>query len=270
MRTREHWGQPPEHQDPCEAVALASASGLAPESAFEAPFLHEDDEAVSMYFEWSSVQSRMSRSDPTALMLDYTRAMMACLLWRPQPRSVLIIGLGGGSLAKYWHAHVPGAVVTVVELNPHVIALREVFLLPADDARLQVVCGDGAAYVRQAGPDFDVVMVDGFDRDGQVDVLATSAFYSDCRRRLAPGGVLVVNLHADNDTEHHWSARIAAAFDGRVLSVKSEDRGNRIVFAGRPCASSRGPGWLRKQWDALPRVHRETLAGVWPALLRVV
>lgn len=234
------------------------------------PFVHQDDDSVSLYFEISSIQSRMRLDDPAALDLDYTRAMMACLLLRPQPRSVLLIGLGGGSLVKYGHRHVRSAAFTAVEINPHVIGLREAFRIPPDDERLGIVCEDGAAFVARPGAGFDVVMVDGFNYDGQPEALCTAGFYSHCRHRLAPGGVLVVNLHADGETEHTLAERIAQAFEGQVLSIRSEDRGNRIVFAGRPCRPGQGLGALRKAWSTLPEVHRRTLERVWPALQRAV
>jgi spermidine synthase len=65
------------------------------------PFVHEDGDTMSLHFDISSIQSRMCMADPNALELEYTRAMMGFLLFVPQPRELLIIGLGGGSLAKY-------------------------------------------------------------------------------------------------------------------------------------------------------------------------
>ena len=233
------------------------------------PFVHQDGESVSLYFDLSSIQSRMRLDDPTGLELDYTRTMMACLLFRPQPRSWLLIGLGGGSLVKYGHRHVRSAALTAVEINPHVIALREAFQIPPNDERLRIVCEDGAAFVQRESATFDVLMVDGFNYDGQPEALSTPAFYADCRRRLAPGGVLVVNLHADGESEHVLLDRIEREFEGHTVSIRSEDRGNRVVFAGRPC-QTQGTAALRKHWAALPKVHQVTLARVWPALQRTL
>ena len=49
-----------------------------------------------------AIQSAMRMDDPFALELDYTRCMMAFLLFHPQPRRALMIGLGGGSIARVW------------------------------------------------------------------------------------------------------------------------------------------------------------------------
>jgi spermidine synthase len=51
-----------------------------------------------------------------------------------------MIGLGGGSLVKYCHHHLPGARVSVAEISPEVIALRDRFRIPPDDERLEVDC----------------------------------------------------------------------------------------------------------------------------------
>jgi spermidine synthase len=97
------------------------------------PVVHQDERTLSMVFDMSSVQSRMRRADPVALELDYTRTMMGFLLVEPDPAAILMIGLGGGSLVKYCHKHLPLADITVVEINPHVIALRDAFFVPRDD-----------------------------------------------------------------------------------------------------------------------------------------
>lgn len=236
----------------------------------EAPYVLRNEESVSLYFGPASVQSRMLVDDPTALELDYTRAMMACLLLRPQPRTVWMIGLGGGSLVKYMHAHVKSARVVALEIDPQVIALRRDFHIPPDDDRLTVHCADGANYLLTVPEEerVDVLMVDGFVDEGQPEALSTEAFYSSCRRRLSAQGVLVVNLHVDAHTESIYLSRIESVFEGQVRSILSEDRSNRIVFAGYPCRQNARVSELRSQWLHLPEVHQKTLAKVWPELLR--
>lgn len=59
------------------------------------PIIEQDGQSVVMSFDDTSIQSRMRLDDPTALDLDYSRAMMAFLLMQPQPESILMIGLGG-------------------------------------------------------------------------------------------------------------------------------------------------------------------------------
>ena len=82
------------------------------------------------------MQSAMRIKDPFALELEYTRGMLAFLLFQPDPRDIALIGLGGGSLAKYIHRHLPDSRLTALEINAEVVAAaRSYFLLPQDDAR---------------------------------------------------------------------------------------------------------------------------------------
>src|SRR3546814_16282997 len=109
----------------------------------------------------------MSIDDPDRLMLDYTRQMMGFLLFNPSPESIEIIGLGGGSLAKYCYRYLPDAVITAIEIDPEVIAVGEQFFLPPEGDRFEIVCVDGADFVRRDKRGCDYMIVDGFNRAGK-------------------------------------------------------------------------------------------------------
>ncbi len=195
------------------------------------PVVHDEDGERSLRFDDASVQSRMRRADPAYLVLEYTRLMMGFLLFLPTPARIAMIGLGGGSLARYCGLHLPDADVTAVEISPAVIALREVFGIAPDGPRFRVLCEDGAAFVRCDGEPLDALLVDGFDRGGQPAQLCSAAFYDACRARLAAGGVLVVNLHSDEPDCDTCLERIGAAFAGRMVAVTADGSENTVVFA---------------------------------------
>jgi spermidine synthase len=207
------------------------------------PFVVESRGARSLHFAQGEIQSRMLDGDPDTLAIAYTRTMMGCLLFVPDPRRIGMIGLGGGSLAKFCHRHLPRACIAVAEINPQVVALREVFQVPPDGPRFHVVLADGARWVRQAAGRVDLLLVDGFDRDGMPDSLATQRFCDDCRAALQPGGMLVVNLHRDDARFALLVDRLRRSFDGELLVVDDADRRNSIVFAcGGPMFATYRPG----------------------------
>lgn len=234
------------------------------------PYLYEDEDGVSLHFELHSIQSRMQRDDPTALVLGYTRLMAGSLLLQPAPQRVLMIGLGGGSLPKYVHHHLPQADLTVVEINPHVIALRERFAIPPDSKRFKVLLADGATHVAQLTTPVELLMVDGFTYDGQPEALCTADFYAACRQVLAPQGVLAVNLQADDPLTPVYRERLALAFDGAVLALPSQDGGNVVVLAGAPCRALTA-GRLKQAlaaWSGAAVDHQALLATVSAEMLR--
>lgn len=174
----------------------------------------------------------MRISRPWDLELAYTRAMMAYLLFHDSPDSVLMIGLGGGSLAKFIRKFRPQTHVTAVEIDERIIATaRAHFALPPDDDSLQVIHGDGAAYVSRHPASADVILLDGFDHGNQVEALATEAFYAACRRALRPGGVLVVNLWGRDTQFSDYFARLLRAFDGEIGWLSVMGKTNVVIFA---------------------------------------
>lgn len=198
----------------------------------------------TLEFQDGDIQSEMLLSNPDALVLDYARAMMCFALFVPDPRHILMVGLGGGSLAKFCYRHFPGTRITVLEISAEVIALRDQFCVPADDARLRIVHTDAADYIGAAPASFDVVLVDGFDAAGMPEALGSAQFYGACRRALRPGGVLVANILAYDPAHDALVTRVRDTFGGRVCDFPGIAGNNHLLFAlkaapGAPAARFR-------------------------------
>lgn len=199
--------------------------------AQDCPYVSEELDARSLHFSMSQTQSRMQLRRPDVLDLEYTCTMMGFLMWRPQPRRLAMIGLGGGSLAKFCYRHLTRADMIAIEINPQVVALRDVFQVPPDGARFRVVCDDGADFVARTTERFDALLVDGFDAQGMPARLGAPRFYDDCVDVLQPGGVLVANLHAGDPLVDVYIERIRQSSGSAVVRVDDSDAGNTVVFA---------------------------------------
>jgi spermidine synthase len=215
-----------------------------------------------LHFDFLATQSEMLCDAPDELVVPYTRTMMGFLLFKPQPAKIVVIGLGGGSVPKYCYRKLPHASVLAVEIDPDVIALRDLFCVPRDDERFQVLCEDGAAFVRNAVNSVDVLLVDGFDMNGQSAQLCTQVFYDDCIRSLAPDGMLVVNLTVEDPHAERSVARIRHRLENAVV-VESQDCANKVVFAGKGLELVLPHEQLCARLEGLERIHpvglRDTL-----------
>jgi spermidine synthase len=210
----------------------------------ETVYVSEKAGVRTLHIGSDTVQSSMRLARPNALELAYTRTMMAFLLFTDEPQRVLMIGLGGGSLAKFIYHEFPAAHVTAVEINPRVAAIaREFFCLPSEGERFRVVLEDGINHLKER-PGADVILVDGYDAESQVESLTTREFYRDCAIALAGRGALVVNLWGGDRNFRGCINRISDAFDGRIVCLPAGRPGNvvAVAFAGAPHP-------LR--WDAL-------------------
>ena len=202
-----------------------------PSLQYAKPFVLIDGTSRSLHFTQCELQSRMQLHSPWRLEVDYTRTMMGFLLFHPAPARIGMIGLGGGSIAKFCHRFLPASHMTVLEINPYVLALRHEFQVPDDDARFQVIAGDGARYLHTQAPHYDVLLVDGFDQDGQPAALCSQPFYDDCLAALPEGGLLVVNLSYDHPDYPVLVERIRRSFNGHAVEVITQEKTNSIVFA---------------------------------------
>ena len=195
------------------------------------PFIEETRFYKSLHFCAQEAQSRMLKQEPERLVLDYTRTMMAFLLFNSRPDSIVMIGLGGGSLAKFCYRELPQTRIDVVEINPHVVALRNAFHVPPDDDRFHVHLDDGARFIGQYPDRYNVLLVDAYTRVGIPTQLASMEFYDSCKRALRANGVMVLNLYCKDADVH--IGRVRQCFDNSFFVVDEKDGTNRVVIARR-------------------------------------
>jgi spermidine synthase len=195
------------------------------------PYIFETPYERRMHFTSMATQSAMLFSDPDALISQYTRKMMAFLLFDPDPQRIVMIGMGGGSLAKFYYRHLPRAHITVVEIDEDVIALREEFCIPQDNDRFHVVHDDGARYLEGLAEQIDVLLIDAFDAEGIALSLANSDFYHCAARQLAENGILVMNFWGPRERYVDNLTQARVAFGDSLLLVPVAGDANVLLFA---------------------------------------
>ncbi len=230
------------------------------------------EEAGVRYLHFGSlwIQGAMRIARPWHLELDYTREMMASLLMREDarfPRKVLLIGLGAASLTKFLYRNFPLSMLTVVEIEPRVVAAaRQFFKLPDDPKRLNIVVADGARFVAENDKKYDLILVDGFDEDARPGELDSLPFYQMCRSRLSENGVLTVNLLGRSRGYATSLERLREAFDGRSLAFPSTESGNVIALGATGADIRISLDDLKEHAEAL---KTETGLNLLPTLSRI-
>jgi spermidine synthase len=155
--------------------------------------LAEDGEQRYMDFE-NLRQSAMLLKDPWELRLRYTRFLTLALTLQPEPKRVLVLGLGGGSFPKRLYRDFPNVVVDVVDIDPEVVAIAKRYFQVPEDARLRLFAKDGRRFVQETTDKYDLVFLDAYNSDTIPFHLATREFYQEIRERLTPDGVVVSNI----------------------------------------------------------------------------
>jgi spermidine synthase len=232
--------------------------------------IREESGVRTLHFGSDWIQGAMRIARPWHLELDYTREMMASLLLRDPahfPRKVLLIGLGAASLTKFLYRNRLLAKLTVVEIEPDVVAAaRHFFKLPHDPLRLNIVIADGVDFVANSDQTWDLILVDGFDADARAGGLDTLPFYQAVRAHLSDNGIMAVNLLGRSRGFKDSVERIKTAFEGRALAFPSCDSGNTIAFAATGEPISLTLGELKEQARTL---KDETGLNLLPVLSRL-
>ncbi|MBE3589800.1 MAG: fused MFS/spermidine synthase [Firmicutes bacterium] len=135
----------------------------------------------------------------------------------PRPERALVIGSAGGTLFRIWDRLVrPRLPMEMwgVEIDPVVASLGpRYFGLRGDEAR--VVVADGRVALARFREPFDLVVVDAYANQLYIPFqLSTREFFAEVRRRLAPQGLLALNVNATGD-----DAPLLLAFERTVADV---------------------------------------------------
>lgn len=188
----------------------------------------------ALHFGTSARQSAMYLHAPEQLVLPYTRAMMSFLLFAPDPKRILMIGLGGGSMAKFLLHTLPGSQIEVVEPSRPVTQLAHAYFGLPRSPRLRIHIGDGATFVFQRAGDtaYDAILVDAFTAQGIPASIINDAFFAHCAAALTADGVLACNLWGGRQTGYRTAlSMLRRHFGGSVFTLRVRARGNVIALA---------------------------------------
>jgi spermidine synthase len=207
---------------------------------------HDDDGVIevveaagvrSLHFGSSSIQSAMRLAEPDTLVLAYVRTMTCWLLFKETIDEVLLVGLGGGSIAKHLLHHFPDSHLTVVESRKSVVKIaKSHFGLPLD-AGLKIIVDDGGDYVRRQADNqaerYSLLVIDAFDHEGMAESISNQAFFDACQTMLKADGMLVINLWGGTSNPAFQSAALwlGRAFNWKLLFLPVIGRGNIIGLA---------------------------------------
>ena len=179
------------------------------------------DGVRSLYFGSFAQQSAMSLKNPDALHLAYTKAMMSSLLFNDIEDDVLLIGLGGGSLAKYLLQNFPKCRLEVVEYRQTVVEIAQNYFDLPHDNRLNIVIDDGARYVREREnlqhEFYSLIMLDVFDSQGMAQEICNLEFFASCQKMLKKEGILIINLWNTNEQFKQLFSWLGSLFNAKLL-----------------------------------------------------
>ena len=220
------------------ALALTAAPAGAQQllhqerSLYRNIFVTQDGDERCMLFRWPRALGREScrmLHQPEKLIFDYTQMMLAGLYLDPNPKRILIIGEGGGTIPTALQEMFPATQIDLVELDKAIDGVARTYFDFKPGPNMHVFIEDGRVYVKRATaqrPNYDMVMLDAFDADYIPEHMLTKEFLEEVRADMTPRGVIVANTFSDSALYDHESATYATVF-GPYFNLKLA---NRIIL----------------------------------------
>ncbi len=136
----------------------------------------------------------IDRTEPRRTVYSYADYLHLPRLFVADPTRVFLIGLGGGTVPTRWVADYPSVTMDVAEIDPEVVTAAERYFGLEPGARMRVTAEDGRHHLRRSDTRYDVILIDACLIDAIPFHLATREFFTLARSRLAPGGMVAMNV----------------------------------------------------------------------------
>lgn len=180
-------------------------------------------------------QSCLLKSQPKKLVFNYTKLLMASLLVNPEPKRILIIGLGGGTMSNTLAELYPQSEIDNIEIDPAVIKVARDYFGFFENDKIKTYAQDGRIFIKRAllkKQTYDWIILDAFNGDYIPEHLLTEEFLTEAKTLLAEDGILSANTFSLSELYAHESATYKAVF-GDFYQVANKTNSNRIILVSK-------------------------------------
>ncbi len=178
-------------------------------------------------------QSCFLKSQPQQLFFNYTKLLLSSLLINPEPKRILIIGLGGGTMSNTLHQLLPDSHIDNVEIDKSVIKVAREYFSFFENDNIKTYSQDGRVFVKRSllkKQQYDWIILDAFNGDYISEHLLTKALLQESKSFLSEQGTLSANTFSISKLYQYESATYKAVF-GDFYQVSNQANSNRIILA---------------------------------------
>lgn len=191
----------------------------------------DDKESRILAFAEHDEQSKLLKAAPHIPQHTYVQAMLLVLLYS-QPKSAIVLGLGGGGLIHALRHFDAGIKLTAVELRADVIEIaKRYFQLPLSK-KLKLINQDATQFLATGEHKrVDIIFTDIYSAEGVDAAQVSEAFIAQCAALIKADGYLVLNCWK----EHSKNRELLAYLEQYFVEVRACLTGsaNWVVIAGK-------------------------------------
>jgi len=216
-------------------------------SEFQTLAIYQDDKLRLLSVDEKAIQRTCNIDAPHRLILPHTQSMMGLLLFQPPPKQALMLGLGGGDMARFLHHYIPQSEITAVDIDKEVMDIaKEYFMLPT--SRIKLVCDDALHFLQTNNTVYDSIFIDLYSADGIPPTLHSWEFFQYCQSRLSEHGAMALNVITDDpEMFRDIVLKVRQSFNYLSLCLKVPGHKNIIIFGFNKKPKQKGRNSLYKK-----------------------
>ncbi len=223
----------------CTLTSVVQAQVIHQERSLYRNILVEDNgDLRCLKFNVKSSKTQQScflKSQPQQLVFNYTKLLMTSLLMMPEPKRILIVGLGGGTMSNTLAQIYPQSQIDNIEIDHAVIKVARDYFGFFENNQIKTYNQDGRIYIKRAllkKQQYDWIILDAFNGDYIPEHLMTKEFLQEAKALLSKNGILSANTFSLSELYAHESATYKAVF-GDFYQVSNQGNSNRIIIVSR-------------------------------------
>ena len=179
------------------------------------------------------LQSRVDMRGQNPLALVYSRMMMASLLFLPEPRRMLMVGLGGAAVSNCLAQWFPNLKIDIVEVDGKIIDVSKKYFSLRESSHCRVFEGDGRVFIqkRRGQEPYDWIILDAFKSGSIPYHLKTCEFYNEIYAVLSSGGVVGSNLYGKGNILKPRDIQTFLSVFPQVYCFEDDDQVATVLIA---------------------------------------
>jgi len=175
-------------------------------------------------------QSSINKKSPFKLQTKYTRDMAKVFdHYRDIPETILVLGLGAGTIPSYLYHRFPKTKIYVIEILPELKEIASDYFSMPRNERLEIVIGDAYDYIMETQIQFDLIFMDVFGKNTIPKKFSTEKFYIGLSKLTSSAGYVAFNTWIDPSSYNNYIRKLKTAFD-TVIEECVPKSGNHIAF----------------------------------------
>jgi predicted membrane-bound spermidine synthase len=207
------------------------------ESEYNDIFVNKRRGELTLSFQlkgWDYTESVTNLHDPDDLPLRYAQVMTIATIYPTEPKKILMIGLGGGSISTYLGRFMPDVTIDTLEIDRRVMETAKKYFGLRESERVRYLDGDGRVFLNRNKDLYDLIILDAYHGGYVPFHLLTKEFYALVKSRLTPGGAAAFNVHDGTKLYASTVKTLAEVFP--TLDIYPSGLGEAIVVVSPDAA----------------------------------